>query len=233
MTTALRISVIIPVLNEVARIDAMLAGLGDFELHEVIVVDGGSSDGTPERLAALGAVSLTSPPGRGAQMNVGAAHATGDVLLFLHADATLPEGAVEAMRGVLQDEGAVSGAFRTWTHHDPAIKEGAWLGPLLHIADLRSHYSNLPYGDQGIFVLREVFERVGGYPRVALMEDLALAKLLVKEGGMVTLPMYVGVSGRRFQAHPVQSFFLMNTIPALYRLGVPTRWLRRLYPDVR
>ena len=229
-----RISVVIPVLNEGARVDGMVEALKHHACHEVLVVDGGSADGTWARLDAKPDVQVFgSARGRAIQMNIGAAHATGEVILFLHADVTLPDNAVALIREGLADEAVVAGAFWTRTLTDHSIGRGRWLGPLLRIADVRSHYTRLPYGDQAIFVRREVFEAVGGYPEVALMEDIALSRRLSRVGEMVTLRAAVSVSGRRFQTYPLRSFVAMNIIPPLYWLGVPTRWLRRLYPDVR
>jgi GT2 family glycosyltransferase len=168
--------------------------------------------------------------GRGRQQNVGARAATGDVLLFLHADVSLPDDALGWIARGLADPSTVAGAFRTWTVPDG---EPTWLGPLLHLADVRSRYSSLPYGDQAVFVRRDAFEEAGGFPDEPLMEDLALARRLRRLGRIVTVPASVRVSGRRFIARPIWYTLLVNVYPLLYRLGVPPRVLAQLYHDQR
>lgn len=158
------ISVVVPVLNEAARISAQLAHLRQLAgLHEVIVVDGGSADGTRELVAAAGWPRFAvSTRGRATQMNTGARLATGDVLLFLHADVILPGNVASLVAQALADPRVVAGAFRTQT-----VAEGrrGWVARWLRLADLRSRYTRLPYGDQALFVRRGVFEQIGGFPR--------------------------------------------------------------------
>lgn len=228
----MRIDVIIPALDEQARIGAQLealAGAGDF--HQVIVVDGGSSDGTVSIARAHPGVRvLETERGRARQMNAGAASATGDVFLFLHADVTLPENAASLITQALADPAVVAGAFRTWTVADGGA---SWLAPLLHLADLRSRTSGLPYGDQALFVRADVFRRAGGFPELSLMEDLALSRRLRHAGRIRTVRANVCVSGRRFLERPIYYTVLVNVFPLLYRLGVPAERLARLYGDPR
>jgi hypothetical protein len=162
-------------------------------------------------------------------MNAGAARATGDVLLFLHADVSLPRDALAHVERALADPEVVGGAFRTWTVADRPTR----LGPLLHLADLRSRTTRLPYGDQAIFVRAPVFRRLGGFPPLPLMEDLAFARLLRAAGRVRIVPARVRVSGRRFIERPVFYTLVVNAYPALYRLGVPPAWLARFYRAVR
>jgi rSAM/selenodomain-associated transferase 2 len=227
-----RISVIIPVLNEEQRIGERLGELGRMAgVAEVIVVDGGSSDRTAEISRGFPGVRLVSAArGRGSQMNAGARVASGDVLLFLHADVALPPDAATWVARMLADPAVVAGAFRTWTVADMGR---SCLGPLLHLADLRSRYTRLPYGDQALFVRREAFERVGGFPDQPLMEDWELSRRLGRIGRIATAPAAVRVSGRRFLSRPIRSAVLMRLFPLLYRLGVPPRVLARLYDDPR
>ena len=228
-----RISVVVPVLDEEARIGRQLAHLASLEgLYEVIVEDGRSRDRTIEQVkAARRARLLAAPRGRASQMNAGAAAATGDVLLFLHADVELPRDAARRVAETLRDARVVAGAFRTWTVPDGERR--SWLGPLLHLADLRSRYSRLPYGDQAIFVRASAFRAVGGFPQQPLMEDVELSRRLRSLGRIRTVPSSVRVSGRRFQARPFTYLILMNVFPLLYRLGVPARALARLYGNPR
>ncbi|MBI5440963.1 MAG: TIGR04283 family arsenosugar biosynthesis glycosyltransferase [Deltaproteobacteria bacterium] len=227
-----RVSIVIPALDEEARIERQLHSLsGSGAWHEVIVVDGGSRDRTVERARGFPGVRvIESPRGRALQMNAGARVATGDVLLFLHADVELPPGALEQVTAALADPATVAGAFRTWTVEDgPPCR----LGPLLHLADLRSRYTGLPYGDQAISVRAGVFERIGGYPDQPLMEDLELSRRLRKAGKIRTVPASVRVSGRRFQSRPIYYFLLVNVLPVLYGAGIPPGRLARLYGDPR
>ncbi len=222
----MKISIIIPVLDEERRIGQCLAELQGFE--EFIVVDGGSRDRTVEIARAAGARVETAPRGRASQMNHGARLVSGDVLLFLHADVSLPEGAAAHIERALADRAVVAGAFRTWHVADDGRR-----APWLHLADLRSRLSGLPYGDQALFVRREAFERVGGFPDQPLMEDLELSRRLRRLGRIAIVPASVRVSGRRFLAHPIRDTLLVNAFPLLYRLGVPPASLARLYRDIR
>lgn len=227
-----RVSLVVPVLNEAKGIRAALTALFTVrELHEVIIVDGGSTDGTYELVSQNPqVVAIRADKGRATQMNAGANHASGDVLLFLHADVTLPADAVECVRRVLSRSDVVAGAFRTWT---VAGDDPPWWAPLLHLADLRSRYSTLPYGDQAIFVRNDVFRAVGGFPSIPLMEDLELSLRLRRLGRIKTARAHVFVSGRRFLARPLFYAVVMNLFPLLYRLGVQAATLARIYGQVR
>jgi rSAM/selenodomain-associated transferase 2 len=226
-----RLSIIMPVLNEEARLPVQLAGLVALNgVDEIIVVDGGSTDHTRDLAAAAGCHVVTAPRGRGTQMNAGANAASGDVFLFLHADVMLPIDGPSLMRTALADPGVVAGAFRTRT-----IAEGrrTWATRWLALADLRSQYTRLPYGDQALFVRREAFQRVGGFPAQPLFEDLEISRRLRSIGRVRTLRAEVYVSGRRFLARPLYFAVLMNVLPILYRLGVSPQTLQRAYGDVR
>ncbi len=227
-----RVSVVIPVLDEEARIGAQLRALARMRgLHEVIVIDGGSRDATVARVRAAGTARLLfAPRGRASQMNAGARAATGDVLLFLHADVRLPDDVLSRVEDALADPRVVAGAFRTWTVPDAGR---SWLAPLLHLADLRSRYSGLPYGDQALFVRAEAFRRAGGFREQALMEDLELSRSLRRLGRIRTVRSRVTVSGRRFLARPFYYTLAVNLFPTLYALGVPPAALKRLYGDPR
>ena len=271
------LSIIVPTLNEEARIASVLERLRAIDgVGEIIVVDGGSSDGTVAAARAVAARHGTSgatasspssvgaaaspatstspdststgecqqqasgrspairlahaPRGRGTQMNVGARIAFGDALLFLHADATLPVTAAQWVAGALAKPDVVAGAFRVRTVADGPRR---WLAPFLRLADLRSRITRLPYGDQALFVRREAFERVGGFPEQPLMEDLELALRLRRLGRIEIVPAVVEVSGRRFLAHPIMAVLAMRIFPLLYRLGVSPRLLARLYGNPR
>ncbi len=225
-----RISVVVPVLDEARRIegalDAVLALAGR---KEVIVVDGGSRDDTARLARSRPVRVVEAERGRARQMNAGAAVAAGDVLVFLHADTTLPGDALARIEATLADPAVVAGAFRTWTVADTAAVP--WFAPLLHLADLRSRYTSLPYGDQAVFVRAGAFRQIGGFPDQPLMEDLELARRLSRLGRIVTVPARVRVSGRRFVARPVFYTVAVNVFPTLYRLGVPPRPARAALPE--
>jgi rSAM/selenodomain-associated transferase 2 len=228
----LRISAITPMLDEERGIGAHLRRLARLPgLHEVIAVDGGSRDRSREIAASVDGVTLIeAEQGRAVQMNAGAAAATGDVLLFVHADVTVPPGVERWIAEALADEDVVAGAFATWTVPSSG---GLPLGPLLHLADLRSRYTRVPYGDQALFVRRGVFEHLGGYANLPLMEDLDLSRRLRREGRIARVPVRVLVSGRRFQARPIAYTLMVNVYPLLFRLGVSAELLARFYGKVR
>ena len=224
----MKISLIMPVLDEEKRITAQLAALPK-GFHEILVVDGGSLDGTADLVrASPAAVLLHAPRGRAVQMNAGARSASGEVLLFLHADVILPPDAPALIERALAVPDAVAGAFRTWH-----VADSRQWAPWLHLADIRSRYTRIPYGDQALFVRREPFELAGGFPEQPLMEDIELSRRLSRLGRIARVPASVRVSGRRFLAHPLRDTLLVNLFPLLYRFGVSANALSRLYENVR
>jgi rSAM/selenodomain-associated transferase 2 len=222
-----RLSIIIPTLNEAGGIVAILESLGELRRrgHEVIVVDGGSSDGTATLAAGLADRVLAASAGRAGQMNAGARAATGDVLLFLHADSRLPG---EADRLVLQ--GLAAGDL-AWGRFDVRIA-----GPhtLLRVVEammnLRSRLTHICTGDQGIFVRREAFDAVGGYPRQELMEDLAISAQLRRVSAPLCLRQHCVTSARRWESQGVlRTIVLMWWLRLQYALGAAPARLARSY----
>lgn len=232
MSAGTLVSVIIPTLNESGRIQECLKQFEHLEgTWEVIVADGGSTDGTPELAEALGAhVVRCEERGRGPQQNAGAEAAQGTLLLFLHADARLPEQAHAWITRTLAWPGIAAGAFRI--RHEPEQWSG-WKARILRLADLRSHWTRLPYGDQGVFMTASTFQASGGFPCKLLMEDVALVRKLSRMGRIETVRAEVRVSGRRFERGPWRAFLCMNTFPLLDRLGVDSRTLVRWYGNPR
>jgi uncharacterized protein len=226
------LSVVMPVLDEAHRLAPALNRLvGLPAVDEVLVVDGGSRDST--RAVAQGVPGvrvLDAPRGRARQMNHGASAATGEVVCFVHADVTLPRDAVRHVARAFSRPQVVAAAFRTRTVDDIGH---TWAGALLPMADLRSRWTHLPYGDQAVSVRRSAFQQVGGFPDQPLMEDLELARRLAAVGSVARLRARVTVSGRRFLRRPLRTLLFWNTFPALYRLGVPPRLLEKLYGTVR
>ncbi len=220
-----RVSIIIPALNEAANIAAAIDRAWQAGAHEVIVVDGGSRDGTLEMAAGQHCVALEAPRGRGIQQNTGARQARGDVLLFLHADTWLAAGGVPQIVEALREPRVVAGAFRQ------SIDAPGVLYRLLERGNALHAHSGRPYGDQGIFVRRDAFEHVGGFPEVRLLEDLLLARQLRRLGRLALLPGPLHVSARRWHRHGVVRQTLRNwRILAAAKLGVSPNRLAGLYP---
>ncbi|WP_428264669.1 TIGR04283 family arsenosugar biosynthesis glycosyltransferase [Haliangium sp.] len=225
----MRLSVITPALNEAGRIDRSLRAVADQpDIYEHIVVDGGSRDDTVSRARRHPGVKvLESRRGRALQLNTGARAATGDTLLFLHMDAELPPCAADLIVETLAIPGVSAGAFRT--RHQPERWRGSARAYLLRLADGRSRRTTLPYGDQGLFLRAHTFARAGGFPEIALMEDLAFSRRLRQLGRIRVAPAEIRVSGRRFESAPLRQTLMVNTFPALFALGVSPQRLAQWY----
>ena len=224
----MRLSIILPTLNEAEGIAAALAPLQALRRagHEVIVADGGSADGTPALAAPLADRVIAAPRGRARQMNAGAGAASGDALLFLHADTRLPEGAAERVAGALADH--------AWGRFDVAIQgRPALLGVVAALMNLRSRLTGIATGDQALFVTRAAFDAVGGFPDQPLMEDIELSRRLKRLGPPACLRERVATSGRRWERHGVwPTILLMWRLRFEYWRGVPAeRLARRYYPE--
>jgi len=219
------ISVIIPTLNEEVNLPVTLRQLTDHPDVELIVVDGGSTDRTIDISQQFTPYVFCTPPGRAQQMNVGARHATGDILLFLHADTFLLPGALDEIQRRIIGDGAVGGAFDL--HIDSCRSLCRFVA---RVASRRSRWLHLPYGDQGIFVWRQVFEALGGFPEIAIMEDIAFARRLRRAGRLTFIDAGLVTSGRRWNANGVVRTTLVNWwVTALFILRVPPRELRRIH----
>ena len=226
-----RVSVVIPALNEAANIRRTLRAVRSASPLEVILVDGGSGDDTVHLAREEGAIVLRSPSGRARQMNAGAAHARGTVLLFLHADTFLPVGWDGVVHEVMNRPRVSAGAFRLCIEGDFVGKGIVEWG-----ARLRSRWLQKPYGDQGIFVRRSLFEELGGFADLPIMEDYELTSRLRRRGRIVTAKEAAMTSGRRWRKLGVFRTTLINGLVVFgYRCGVPAGRLARLYrrPAVR
>ena len=223
------LSVVVPTLDEAAALPATLAAARQPGVAEIIVVDGGSRDGTLAAARPLADRVLEVPRGRAQQMNAGAAAARGDVLLFLHADTRLPAGFAQAIARALADPAVVGGRFDV--RLDAAGLAYHIIGRLI---SLRSRLTCVATGDQAIFVRREAFERVGRYPPVPLMEDIALCRALKRAGRIACLAETVTTSARRWQRRGVvRTVLLMWCLRTAYYVGVSPARLARLYRDAR
>lgn len=227
------VSLIVSTLNEGLLLDACCTALAEQPGPiEIIVADGGSRDGSIERVADRAEVTVvSSPPGRGRQFAAGAALASGEILAFVHADAVLPPQATTHMRNALFSGGGgqrtEAGAFVTRTVADPELPNRA--GPLLRLADLRSRLTRHPYGDQVLFMTSEAYAATGGFRPLPIMEDYDLSVRLARRARLARISTPVVVSGRRMQQHPLRTALMMRVIPPLYRLGVSPERLAGWY----
>ncbi|MBI3982842.1 MAG: TIGR04283 family arsenosugar biosynthesis glycosyltransferase [Gemmatimonadetes bacterium] len=225
------LSVVIPTLNEGATLPLLLSDLGTLSTGtstEIVVADGGSSDDTVRCARAADAIVITTPPGRARQLNAGARATRSAWLLFLHADSRLHEEARRALRAALADSNAMEAAvFRFAVDLPSPWRQLTELGQVL-----RERLLDLPYGDQGMLIRRELFEAVGGYPDIPIMEDVAMMEALRRRVVIRRLPAALVTSGRRYRRGGVMRTWLSHMgLLAAYFSGVPpaelTRWRAR------
>ena len=240
------ITVIIPVLNEARLIGRTLSHTVALGFDDVIVVDGGSSDATRALVESFATQSrpvpsvghasapdsirlLSSPPGRARQLNAGANGCRGDVLLFLHADTLLPVDATLAISQALRDHTAVGGRFNVRFDSDRTMAR-----LVARMMNLRSKWSGIATGDQALFVRREVFERLGGFADIPLMEDIDFTRRLKRAGRLIPLTTCVVTAFRRWEHNgPIRTIVLMWTLRFLYWIGVSPHRLQRFYRIAR
>lgn len=224
---ATRLSIVVPTLNEAANLARVLPDLVARERGaEVLVVDGGSDDDSRAVVAGTPSVRwLSAPRGRARQMNAGARAAQGEIVLFLHADTALPDGAGAAIRAALGDPAVVGGRFDVrLDSRRPLLVLVGWL------MNRRSRLTGISTGDQGIFVRRTVFDTLGGYPDIPLMEDVELTRRLKRRGRLAALRLRVVTSARKWEDEGVvRTIVLMWTLRLLYTLGVSPARLHRWY----
>ncbi len=224
-TPVQKISIIIPALNESDAISRTLSGVEGIENLEVIVVDGGSIDATAALAGSRGARVIQSNPGKAVQMNTGAKAATGNILVFLHADTLLPKNFSDQIVSALDQNGVAAGAFRLRIN-----STRAGLRIIEAMANLRSRLLQLPYGDQALFMRKVLFEKIGGFPDLPIMEDFILIRRLKHEGKIVLLPESVMTSPRRWLHFGIFKTWLINQwIIIAYYLGTSPERLNRWY----
>jgi rSAM/selenodomain-associated transferase 2 len=222
----MKLSIIVPVLNESTTIDAALQWLAPLRARgsEVIVVDGGSDDGTPELARGLADRIVLSSRGRATQMNAGAAVARGDVLLFLHADTHLP---INADRLVLD---GLTSSKKNWGRFDLRFDEGGVFHLIAFMMNTRSRLTGIATGDQAMFMTRAAFEGLGGFPAITLMEDVAFSSRLKRIGRPLCVASAVITSTRRWRKNGVlATIFLMWRLRLSYFLGADPELLARRY----
>jgi rSAM/selenodomain-associated transferase 2 len=221
-----RLSIVMPVLNEAAGLRATLQALQPLRVrgHELIAVDGGSSDDSAALAAPLADQVVHSPRGRARQMNAGAAQAAHDTLLFLHADTALPERADEAIALALQ-RGARWGRFDV-----RIVGRSRWLPVVAWFMNRRSRLTGIATGDQALFVQRSLFQQLGGFPEQPLMEDVELSRRLRALARPACLRERVATSGRRWDERGAwRTIVLMWRLRWLYWRGTPAEQLARAY----
>ena len=225
------LSIVIPCLDEGEEITRTLASVAPARSRgvEVIVADGGSRDDTVQHAAAAADDVVVAPRGRASQMNAGAALARGDVLLFLHADTRLPPGFERAVLAGLARTG------RQWGRFDVSV---AGRHPMLRVIsaamNLRSRVTGIATGDQALFVTRAAFERIGGFPAIPLMEDVAISRELKRLGRPLCLREVVTTSGRRWDEHGfARTVLLMWQLRFSYWLGASPTELAKRYATHR
>jgi rSAM/selenodomain-associated transferase 2 len=228
------ISVIIPTLNEEQALGQTLADLPSSHALETIIVDGGSTDGTLTVARAFcaeisNARVVGAPTGRARQMNEGAKVSRGNILLFLHADTRMPNDAPRFIESALANPSVVGGRF------DVQFDTRSGWGPVIStLMNWRSRMSGIATGDQAIFVRRHVFEQLGGFADIPLMEDIEFSRRLKRAGSVVALRQTVRTSFRRWkQQGPLKTIFSMWTLRFLYWVGVSPSRLSQWYTVVR
>jgi len=223
------LSIIMPVLNEAVGIETALQALTPYRTRgvEIVVVDGGSGDGTPDLAHPLADQVFTAPRGRALQMNAGAAAAKGDVLLFLHADTRLPEDADALVVDGLSRSG------RVWGRFDVRIDGGGVLVLIAIMMNTRSRLTGIATGDQAMFVSRAAFENAGGFPKIAVMEDIALSAQLKRRSRPLILRTRATTSARRWRQHgTLRTMLLMWRLRLLYYFGADPARLAYQYGNV-
>lgn len=230
----MRISVIVPVLNEREGLPSILEDLaGIADLFEIIIVDGGSTDGTRDALSAClrtNARVIESRRGRGNQLNAGAKAATGDVLVFLHADTRLPKCAMQQIEECLSQTDVVGGGFSV-----RFLEKDLWILRAVEAGiNFRTRFFRDPTGDQAIFCRQSAFEAIGGFAQWPIFEDVDLMRRLRRFGRCVIIRSPVITSARRYITRGVvRTAVLMWTLRIAYWLGVSPFQLHRWYTDVR
>ncbi len=221
------LSIVVPTLNEAQGIVSFLRPLQRLRERgvELILVDGGSGDDTVAAASPLVDRMLSSKRGRALQMNTGAEYASGDVLLFLHADTGLPDDAVRLIFDGLHETGCRWGRFDiTLSGASPMLRVVEWT------MNLRSRLTGIATGDQGLFVERRLFDKIGGFPSIALMEDVALSATLKRHGRPLCVSQRIVASSRRWEKHGIwRTIALMWRLRLAYFLGAKSKRLAEIY----
>ena len=221
------VGVVIPALNEERHLPRILEDVAQLAVaHDVVVVDGGSEDATVGVATRMGIRVLLAERGRAAQMNRGATAVTGDWLCFLHADVRMPADAREALRDAIARPDVNAAVWKLAVEGD-----GLWMRLVEAGARVRDRLAGLPYGDQGLVIRRSLFELVGGFPAVPIMEDVALARAVSRRTRLTRLPAALVASGRRWRREgPYRTWVRNAMLVTAYLAGAPPERLARWYP---
>ena len=224
------ISVIVPVLNEAERITGLISSLQSLDGEkEIIISDGGSTDGTKQKLSALSNITvINSPSGRARQMNAGAEISSGNILWFVHADSVVSPSSLHDIERAISG-GAIGGFFRLKFYD----ADDWFMRFIERTSHTRAKRFGLIFGDQGLFIRRDIFDSLGGFADVSLMEDWEISRRLKRFhrlGLIHALDTLIGTSARRYIVNGrLKTWFTMNFVKALYILGADTETLRRIY----
>jgi rSAM/selenodomain-associated transferase 2 len=225
------LSVIIPALNEEENIVELINYINNENVKaEIIVSDGNSKDNTAAAASAAGAKVISTEPGRGSQLNRGAENSSAPILLFLHADSRLENGALKALIDMLDvEKDKIGGCFSL-----KILSQNIFLKFISWSSNLRAKYLNLIFGDQGIFIRKEYFYKIGGFPEIEIMEDWEFSKKMADCGKLLYLDKIIFTSARRWENHGVlRTILLMHKIKILYKLGIDPKKLKKIYRDAR
>ncbi|EJO5345978.1 TIGR04283 family arsenosugar biosynthesis glycosyltransferase [Clostridium botulinum] len=224
------ISIIVPVLNEEKTIENLLRNLKKLKGEkEILIIDGGSKDCTRDIAFRYGKV-IESKKGRANQMNCGAKEAKGDILWFIHSDSIINYQCISAIEKAIYKEAHIGGGFPIYFYDLNSL----FMKYISKTSNIRAGKFNIYYGDQGIFVKKDVFFNMGGYPSLDIMEDLEFSFKLRKMGKLKLLPYYIGTSARRFKkAGQLKTHILMHKLRILYFMGVSTEKLNKIYREER
>lgn len=225
------LSVIIPALNEEKNIVRLINYINNENVKaEIIVSDGNSNDNTAAAASAEGAKVISGKQNRGIQLNRGAQIASAPILLFLHADSQLEKGALNLLvKKMNEEKDKIGGCFHLEiASQDKLLKLISWT------SNLRAKYLNLIFGDQGIFIRKDYFNKIGGFPEIELMEDWEFSKKMAACGKLLYLDKKIFTSARRWEKNGVlKTVIFMYKIKILYILGVEPKKLKKIYKDVR
>jgi rSAM/selenodomain-associated transferase 2 len=226
---AASIAIIVPLLNEADGLPRLLQRLQGCRADEMVIVDGGSTDGSTQLLEKSGIRWLASPPGRAVQMNAGARVCTSDFLLFLHTDTDISSDGIEILRGLARKSEVVGGRF------DVRLSgAGMALRVIEWFINFRSRLTRINTGDQAMFVRREVFERMDGFASIPLMEDIEFSRRLKRQGSIACLHQKVQTSSRRWEKDGIlRTVLLMWGLRLLFWLGVSPTRLAAMYHPIR
>ena len=225
----MKVSIIIPTLNEALILEDSLHAISNLDPYEIIVADGGSTDLTVSLASGIATQVINSKPGRACQMNAGAKKATGNILLFMHADSKLTWQSFKRMKKAMMSITTAGGAFSLQIESEKTSLKAISL-----LATWRAKYLNLVYGDQAIFVRADIYQKMSGFSPLPICEDLDFFRRLSQEGNVILLKEKTHTSARRWKAEGILYTTLRNiTIGTLFLIGFSPQTLSKWYSAIR